>query len=83
VDLEIWTPRLSLQLPELLVGIFLGVIGHFWQQGQIIEGFSILAEHGTFQREGFGIHKDQIYFALVFIDVFSLWRLIVSSWSIL
>jgi hypothetical protein len=28
VDLEIWTPGLSLQLPDLSVGIFLGVIGH-------------------------------------------------------
>ena len=52
VDLEIWTSGLSLQLPDLSVGILCGVIGHIWQQGRIIEGFSILAERGTFQLGG-------------------------------
>jgi hypothetical protein len=78
VDLEIWTPGLSLQLPDLSVGIFLGVIGHFWQQGRIIEGFSILAERGTFQLGGLAFLRPRsIVFSLHCIS--SLWRLLESS----
>jgi hypothetical protein len=54
VDLEIWTPGLSLQLPDLSVGIFLGVIGHFGSRAELLRSFSIAAGRGIFQLEGFG-----------------------------
>jgi hypothetical protein len=47
VTLEIWVPVLSLQLSDLSIGIILGVIGHFWQQGLIVEELQLLG-HGTF-----------------------------------
>jgi hypothetical protein len=51
VDLGIWTFGFSLQLPDLSVGIFIRVIAHFWQQGRVIEGFSLLLERGILQLE--------------------------------
>ena len=35
--LEIQKPGLFLPSPNLLFGIFLEVIGHFWQKGRIVE----------------------------------------------
>jgi hypothetical protein len=37
VILEIRAPGLFLPSPDLLFGIFLGVIGHIWQQDRIVE----------------------------------------------
>jgi hypothetical protein len=82
-DLEIWTPGLSLQLPDLSVDIFLRVIGHFWQQGRIIEGFSILAERGTFQLGGlaFSLPRSNVFSLHC---IFILWRRVgVFYWIIL
>jgi hypothetical protein len=49
--LEIQAPGLFLPSPDLSVGIFIRVIGHFWQQGRAIEGFSLLLERGILQLE--------------------------------
>jgi hypothetical protein len=68
--LEIRSPGLFLPSPDLSVGIFIRVIGHFWQQGQVIEGFSLLLERGILQLES-------LAFISVCIDLhflFSLWR---------
>jgi hypothetical protein len=45
--LEIQAPGLFLPSPNLSIGIFLRVIGHFWQQGRVIEGFSLLVGAGV------------------------------------
>jgi hypothetical protein len=71
VDLDIWIPRLSLQLLDISVGIFLGVIGHFWHQGQIIEDFNILAERGTFQLGGLAfLQPDLLYSVFIVYPAF-------------
>jgi hypothetical protein len=68
--LEIQALGLFLPSPDLSIGIFLRVIGHFWQQGRVIEGFSLLLERGILQLES-------LAFRSVCIDLhflFSLWR---------
>jgi hypothetical protein len=68
--LEIRSPGLFLPSPDLSVGIFIRVIGHFWQQSRVIEGFSLLLERGILQLES-------LAFRYACIDLhfsFSLWR---------
>ena len=50
--LEIWTPGLFLPLPDLLFGIFTGVIGHLWQQGGIVEAIQGSSRAWIFQLGG-------------------------------
>jgi hypothetical protein len=69
-DLEIWPSGLFLPSSNLSVGIFLRVIGHFWQQGRVIEGFSLLLEHGILQLESLAFRSDCIDLHFLF----SLWR---------
>jgi hypothetical protein len=67
--LEIQAPGLFLPSPDLSIGIFLRVIGHFWQQGRVIQGFSLLLERGILQLES-------LAFKSACIDLhflFSLW----------
>jgi hypothetical protein len=70
VDLGIWTSGFSLQLPDLSIGIFLRVVGHFWQQGRVIEGFNLLLERDSLQLESLAFRSAciDIHFLL------SLWR---------
>ena len=68
--LEIRSPGFFLPSPDLSIGIFLRVIGYFWQQVWVIEGFSLLLERGILQLES-------LAFRSVCIDLhflFSLWR---------
>ena len=67
VDLEIWTPGLSLQLPDLSVGIFLGVIGHIWQQGRNIEELQHCSRTWHLPTWRLSIRTAQIYLYSVFI----------------
>jgi hypothetical protein len=48
-DLDIWV---VFTVTRSISWHIFRVIGHLWQQGRIIEGFSILAERGTFQLGG-------------------------------
>jgi hypothetical protein len=69
--LDIQAPGLFLPSPNLSIGTFLRVIGHFWQQGRVIEGFNLLLERGILQLES-------LAFRSICIDLhflFSLWRL--------
>ena len=68
--LEIRSPRLFLPSPDLSIGIFLRVIGHFWQQGQVIEGFILLLERGILQLESLAF----ISTCMDLHFLFSLWR---------
>jgi hypothetical protein len=68
--LEIRSPGLFLPSPDLSVGIFIRVIGHFWQQGRVIEGFSLLLEHGILQLESLAFRYACIDLHFLFI----LWR---------
>jgi hypothetical protein len=68
--LEIQEPGLFLPSPDLSVGIFIRVIGHFWQQGRVIEGFSLLLEHGILQLESLVLRSACIDLHFLFI----LWR---------
>jgi hypothetical protein len=68
--LEIQAPGLFLPSPDISIGIFFRVIGYFWQQGRVIEGFSLLLERGILQLES-------LAFKYAYIDLhflFSLWR---------
>jgi hypothetical protein len=67
VTLEIWAPGLSLLLLDLSVGIFLGVIGHFWQQGRIVEEVQLSSRAWHLPATEFSILTAQIYLYLVFI----------------
>jgi hypothetical protein len=64
VDLGIWTSGFSLQLSDLSIGIFIRVIGHFWQQGRVIEGFNLPLERDILQLESW--HSDLL--VLIFIS---------------
>jgi hypothetical protein len=68
--LEIPAPGLFLPSPDLSIGIFLRVIGHIWQQGQVIEGFSLLLECGILQLESLAFRSACIDLHFLF----SLWR---------
>jgi hypothetical protein len=68
--LEIQAPGLFLPSPDLSIGIFLRVIGHFWQQGRVIEGFSLLLERGILQLESLAFRSTCIDLHFLF----SLWR---------
>ena len=68
--LEIQSPGLFLPSPDLSVGIFIRVIGHFWQQGWVIEGFSLLLERGILQLETLAFISACIDLHFLFI----LWR---------
>jgi hypothetical protein len=70
VDLGIWTSGFSLQLPDLSIGIFIRVIGHFWQQGRVIEGFSFPLERDILQLESLAFRSACIDLHFLF----SLWR---------
>jgi hypothetical protein len=70
VDLGIWTSGFSLQLPDLSIGIFIRVIGHFWQQGRVIEGFSLPLERDILQLESLAFRSACIDLHFLF----SLWR---------
>jgi hypothetical protein len=65
--LEIQTPGLFLPSPDLLFGIFLEVIGHFWQQGRIVEELQLSSRAWHFPAWGFSIRTTQIYLYSVFI----------------
>ena len=68
--LEIQAPGLFLPSPDLSIGIFLRVIGHFWQQGRVIDGFSLLLERGILQLESLAFRSACIDLHFLF----SLWR---------
>ena len=68
--LEIQSPGLFLPSPNLSVGIFLRVIGHFLQQGWFIEGFNLLLERGILQLESLAFRSACIDLHFLF----SLWR---------
>jgi hypothetical protein len=68
--LEIQAPGLFLPSPDLSIGIFLRVIGHFWQQGRVIEGFSLLLERGILQLESLAFR----YTCIDLHFLFSFWR---------
>jgi hypothetical protein len=70
VDLGIWTSGFSLQLLDLSIGIFIRVIGHFWQQGRVIEGFSLPLERDILQLESLAFRSACIDLHFLF----SLWR---------
>jgi hypothetical protein len=61
---------LFLPSPDLSIGIFLRVIGHFWQQVRVIEGFSLLLEHGILQLESLAFRSTCIDLHFLF----RLWR---------
>jgi hypothetical protein len=46
---------------ERSIGIFLGVIGHFWQQGRIVEGLQLSSGAWHLPAWGFSILTTQIY----------------------
>jgi hypothetical protein len=69
-DLGDSAPGLFLPSPDLSVGIFIRVIGHFWQQGRVIEGFSLLLERGILQLESLAFRSACIDLHFLF----SLWR---------
>jgi hypothetical protein len=68
--LEIQAPGLFLPSLDLSIGIFLRVIGDFWQQGRVIKGFILLLERGILQPESLAFRSTciELYF------LFSLWR---------
>jgi hypothetical protein len=68
--LEIQASGLFLPSPDLSIGIFLRVIGHFWKQGRVIEGFSLLLERGILQLESLAFRSACIDLHFLF----SLWR---------
>ena len=68
--MEIQSPGLFLPSPDLSVGIFIRVIGHFWQQGRVIEGFNLLLERGILQLESLAFRSVRIDLHFLF----SLWR---------
>jgi hypothetical protein len=68
--LEIQVPGLFLPSPDLSIGIFLRVIGHLWQQGRVIEGFSLLFKRGILQLESLAFRSACIDLHFLF----SLWR---------
>jgi hypothetical protein len=70
VDLGIWTSGFSLQLPDLSIGIFIRVIGHFWHQGRVIEGFIFPLERDILQLESLAFRSACIDLHFLF----SLWR---------
>jgi hypothetical protein len=59
-DLGDQAPGLFLPSPDLSVGIFIRVIGHFWQQGRVIEGFNLLLERGILQLESLAFRSSCI-----------------------
>ena len=68
VTLEIWAPGLSLQLPDLSIGIFLGVIGHFRQQGRIVEELQHSSRTWHHPVRVFALHMARSTLVLVFIS---------------
>jgi hypothetical protein len=68
--LEIQALGLFLPSLNLSVGIFIRVIGHFWQQGRVIEGFILLLERGILQLESLAFRSACIDLHFLF----SLWR---------
>jgi hypothetical protein len=56
-----------LTVVDLSVGIFLGVIGHFWQQGRIVEELQLSSRAWHLPTRGFSILMTQIYLYSVFI----------------
>ena len=61
-----------LTITRLSIGIFLRVIGHFWQQGRVIEGFSLLLERGILQLESLAFRSAciDLHFLSAFGGVF-------------
>jgi hypothetical protein len=59
---------LFLPSPDLLFGIFLGVIGHLWQQGRIVEELQHSSRAWHHSVRALALHTTRSTLVLIFIE---------------